>query len=490
MSRHLRICRIWLVSQAAVGFLLAGCTPDKTAVDEQGERTRGPVDVKLLVVDDPAMSAAIGALGAEWKARTGGSIVISETTHEKLLAGDALSKPVDAIIYPSAQLGPLAERAWIAPLPDSYAGNQELDWSDTFELLQIAETKWGQVHHAIPFGSPVLTLYYRADLLAHLHKRPPVTWSEYHDLAETLSRRENLGDHAPPADAPWFAAAEPLAEGWASGALLARAAAYAKHRDHYSTLFHIETMEPLVGSPAFVRALEELVADAKLGPPNQLELDPAAVRREFLAGHVALALAWPGHAGLRGDKRAPEPPPTGFAELPGSMEVYNAAHESWEKRQPDESPSVPLLGLAGRLGSVTSSAAQPTAAFQLLAWLSGREWGPTVSSASPATTLYRRSQIKAPRPWLDPLTDTEAAEQYATSLYEALSHPTYLFALRIPGRSQYLAALDAAVRRAVAGEKSPPDALAEAAAQWRRITEMLGVDAQRKAYRLSMGLEP
>jgi multiple sugar transport system substrate-binding protein len=336
----------------------------------------------------------------------------------------------------------------------------------------------------------VLTLYYRADLLDRLRKRPPQTWSEYHELATILARRENLGDAAPPADAPWFGAIQPLAAGWASGVLLARAAAYAKHRDHYSTLFHIETMEPLVGGPAFVRALAELVADAKLGPPNELELDPDAVRQEFLAGHAALAISWPGHRGSSADKPAGTPPVTGFSELPGAVEVYNIAHASWEKRHSDESPHVPLLGLAGRLGSVTRTAAQSSAAFQLLAWLSGREWGEKVSSASPATTLYRRSQIKAPQPWLDPLTGAAAAQQYATSVHDALGRPAYLFALRIPGRAQYLAALDAALRQAVQGEKTPADALGEAAAQWRRITESLGIDAQRKAYRLSLGLEP
>jgi multiple sugar transport system substrate-binding protein len=113
-----------------------------------------------------------------------------------------------------------------------------------------------------------------------------------------------------------------------------------------------------------------------------------------------------------------------------------------------------------------------------------------VSSASPATTLYRRSQMKSPRVWLDAGTDAAAAQQYAATVYDALSHAAYLSAPRIPGRVEYLAALDAAVRAAVKGEKPPADALAAAAAQWRTITEKLGTDAQRKAYRLSLGLEP
>ena len=71
--------------------------------------------------------------------------------------------------------------------------------------------------------------------------------------------------------------------------LLARAAAYAKHRDQYSALFNVETMEPLVAGPPFVHALEELVAAAKLGPADPLGYDPAAARAGLLEGANA---AW------------------------------------------------------------------------------------------------------------------------------------------------------------------------------------------------------
>lgn len=488
MSHRSIVCRWWVFSLIACAWLVAGCASDE-ADDGASVESLAPSELKLLVVDDPAMSAAIAELRAEWKARAGSTLVVADSTAAELLAGDALPEAAHAIIYPSALLGPLAERGWIAPLPDDFASNAELAWGDNFELLQVAAARWGEAPYAVPFGSPVLTLYYRADLLARLNKRPPQTWSEYHRLAQALYDRANLGDAAPPAEATWSGAAEPLADGWAAGVLLARAASLAKHRDQYSTLFHIETMEPLVSGPPFVRALEELIADAEFGPENQLELDAAAVRREFLAGHVGLALTWPGHATTRGAGEAPQQPALGFAELPGSRQVFNLAVESWDKRPSDEAPHVPLLGLAGRLGSMTPTQAG-RAALGLLAWLSGQQWGATVSSASPDTTLYRRSQLKAPQPWLDPSTDSAAAEQYATSISDALNRTSYLFALRIPGHERYLAALDDAVRQSVSGQESAADALSAAADTWRSITAELGVDAQRRAYRLSLGLEP
>jgi multiple sugar transport system substrate-binding protein len=476
-----------LAGVAVLAAMVAGCSrQEKTPVESETTAPRQS-ELKLVVVDDPPMTAAIERLRAEWKARTGAALIVVQLTLDELLSAKSLPAGVDAVIYPSGQLGLLAQRGWIVPLPADYATNRELAWSDTFELLQVAETRWGQIPYAVPFGSTVLTCYYRSDLFDRFRRRPPATWQEYQGLAEFFAKRENL----PGVEIPngWSATAEPLASGWAGRVLLARAAAYAKHRDHYSTLFKIDTMQPLVAGAPFVRALEELVAAAKLSPENRLELNPGGALQAFLAGRAAMALAVPGHSNENSGPDSAPMPALGFAELPGAQQVYNIASGNWENRKSEESTRVPLLCFAGRLGSVTKETKQADAALQLLAWLSGREWGAAVSSASAATTLYRRSQLRAPRPWLDPRTDQQAAAQYAEMVRDAFGRQAYLFALRIPGEEKYLAALDAAVHAAVRGEKSPADALSAAAEEWSKITDELGLDAQRHAYRSSVGLE-
>jgi multiple sugar transport system substrate-binding protein len=50
--------------------------------------------------------------------------------------------------------------------------------------------------------------------------------------------------------------------------------------------------------------------------------------------------------------------------------------------------------------------------------------------------------------------------------------------------------LDAAVHRALAGESTPQQALEAAAGAWRKITEELGIDAQRRAYQRGLGQTP
>ena len=69
-----------------------------------------------------------------------------------------------------------------------------------------------------------------------------------------------------------------------------------------------------------------------------------------------------------------------------------------------------------------------------------------------------------------------------------MGHEQWLGAVCLPGRSEYLAALDAAVAAAVRGEK-PADALRQGGRPMAKITERLGLDRQRTAYRHSLGLE-
>jgi ABC-type glycerol-3-phosphate transport system substrate-binding protein len=281
--------------------------------------------------------------------------------------------------------------------------------------------------------------------------------------------------------------------------LLARAAAYAKHRDHYSALFNVETMEPLVAGPPFVHALEKLAAAAKLGPANPLGYDPATARAAFWSGQCGMALAWPTAAKpekAEGTKQKAELIPdkidpqirVGFSELPGASRVFNLSNHAWDIRGDDDDSRVPLLGIAGRLGVVTAKSEHREAAFQLLLWLSDSRTSPQVSAASAATTLFCRSQLKSPSLWVEKPA-TAAAVQYGDATEAGLRHEQWLGALRLPGRAEYLAALDEAVVAAVRDGKPPQEALLLAEKKWRKITARLGLEQQRAAYRHSLGLD-
>ena len=124
-----------------------------------------------------------------------------------------------------------------------------------------------------------------------------------------------------------------------------------------------------------------------------------------------MALTWPTAAG--------KPPAAvkdiriGFAELPGSPQAYNVQSKTWEPRGDGVDPHVPLLGVAGRSARFPPRAAHPEAAWELLLWLSADPWGRQICPLSPATTLFRRSQLKSPRQWTEPPVSPAAAAQYA-----------------------------------------------------------------------------
>ncbi len=155
-----------------------------------------------------------------------------------------------------------------------------------------------------------------------------------------------------------------------------------------------------------------------------------------------------------------------------------------------------FVGMAGRLGAISAETVYIDESLSLLGWLSN-QWGPRVSAASPATTLYRQSQISGAEAWVDPGITPRKRHEYAESVATALSRPTNLLTVRIPGAEEYLVALDEAVAAVTTADVKSEDvpkqaaaALSKAAKAWRAINERLGVKEQRAAYRKSLGLEP
>jgi ABC-type glycerol-3-phosphate transport system substrate-binding protein len=468
--------------------LLTGC-PRESSDEQPVKRPLEGLTLRLAVADDPGLAAAVVRLRGEWNAQTGAELQVRPVAEKDLL--DAQALPADAVLCASHLLGPLAERKLLAAVPKAILSSPQ--WGDIFELLKLREAAWGRQIMAVPFGSPVLTCYYRADLLEKLHHKPPRSWTDYEALAKLLAAQKPAGG------GPWCGTIEPLGPGWAALVLLARAAAYAKHRDHYSALFNVETMEPLVAGPPFVHALEKLAAATKLGPANPLGYDPVTARSAFWSGQCGMALAWPTAAKpekAEGGKQKAELIPdkvdpqirVGFSELPGASRVFNLSNRAWDVRGDDDDSRVPLLGIAGRLGVVAAKSEHREAAFQLLLWLSDSRTSPQVSAASAATTLFCRSQLKLPSLWVEKPA-TAAAVQYGDATEAALRHEQWLGALRLPGRAEYLAALDEAVAAAVRDGKPPQEALLLAEKKWREITARLGIERQRAAYRHSLGLE-
>jgi len=474
----------WLLALLTGGCLI-GCPATRDDVPDTRQKKTEAQALRVLVMDDPEMAAAIER---HWRALAQGDVQIKQSPASELTGSEQKRLGVDVVVYPSGMIGELAERELISPISRENLQLGALARSDIFSLVRLREVSWGGQVHAVPLGSPTLTLYYRADLFTALQLTPPTNWTEYLELAKQLSDRAAVGLSAD-SNTPWYGVAEPLAAGWAGHVLMARAAAAARHRSQYSTLFDYREMRPLIDGPAFVRALEELAETARYGPAQANSMTPHDVRREFLGGRCAMALSWPSRADSTDDPVTTSVN-VGFSELPGSEDVFNFRSGRWESRAPDENPQVTLLAIDGRLGSVTRECRQPSAALDFLFWLCGTEFAQRVVAESKHTTLFRSSQLGQAGAWIESQLDEQAAQQYGETVQLAQGRARWLCSIRIPGRAQYLAAMDDAVHTVLAGQSTAEEALKQAAQRWTEITNSLGLERQRNAYMKSVGLEP
>jgi hypothetical protein len=165
--------------------------------------------------------------------------------------------------------------------------------------------------------------------------------------------------------------------------------------------------------------------------------------------------------------------------LPGSRQSFRFATSSWQDRDGDEPVSVPLLSVSGRLAAVASSSSSIERAQGFALWLASRPASQQTGPHSQATTLFRTSQVSLSQRWTGSL-DADSGRQYGETLEATLSLPRAMPGLTLPGRGEYIAALDKAVHAALAGTP-PREALSAAADEWRAITNQHGQATQRRA---------
>jgi len=481
---RLRLLVASLPALAVAAALTAGCGPSSSPSQKTAGGNASPApQLLVLVVDDPALGENIKA---EWRSRTEDEITIKQITWKQ--AAEAKRLPGDLIVYSAGQVGELVEAGLIAPISNRTLENDAFALRDIYKQVRLYEMKWGDKVYALPLGSPQLVLVYRSDIFAKLGLKPPQTWSEYDALAKRLAKREELGDLAPTADAPWRGAAQPLSPGYAGQFLLARSASYAAHKEQVSPLLEISTLKPLISRPPYVRALTEMTA-AHVQEDEQgklRQLTPGEAYQEVALGRCAMAITWP-TAAVMLDAPEGKLKPLGFAQLPGAPDVYDFNDKKWGIRADDDDPHVPLLAVSGLMVSVTSTSGEQEAAENMAAWLASAEASARIGPASPNTTLFRIAQEPNAVQWMGPIGEN-GKQEYVATLHQIQDLPQRSLGIRLPGRQDYLAALDQAVVDALEGKKSPADALAQAAAHWEKVTEQRGLEAQRAALERSLGL--
>jgi multiple sugar transport system substrate-binding protein len=473
-------------------FALAGC-PDEKRVERVESLPFAGQEIRIGVPADFGFRTAWEGQLNEWSAQTGGKYALTELEPGDLSEAAGYFEGDDRqtlAIFPLEQAPNLVATGKLAPIPESLRGADEngVLWSDLFAGLaaKIASRKGTPL--IVPLDCPVLVCYCRLDLLNAAGLNPPQTWDEYQQLLERIA-----------AWAPGLVAVEPWSERFRTTMFLARAVSLAQHPGHFSLFFDIETGEPLIDSPGFVRALEVARAAVSRMEPAVLTYDPADCRAALLSGRAALAIAYESPAfdesrdkdssGATAQKRAGGMT-IGVARLPGTREIYNPSRRAWESPAEKGVQRVTLCGFAG-WAVAASSAGSPReieASWNALARVRGRDG----VSGFPAgiVGLCRESQLSNPAAVVGTGLDGEEASVYADALAQSLRDLRLVAELPVTRRDEFRSALATAISEALSGSQTAEQALQGASRAWREIIARIGAAIVRDSYRVNLGLSP
>jgi multiple sugar transport system substrate-binding protein len=456
-------------------LLTAGCpstTETPQAVDDF--ETAAPDPLTALIIGEPEMGQRIAR---QWRARMDGQLDIIDQAETDWIANDfAIPADVDIIVYPTMFIGQLAEDKKILSIQHSIWNSEDIDKDSMLNHYRRTVVRYGNEPYAVPLGNPHIAMFYRLDKFKAKDVALPKTWAQLEKSLNDIDGKLAL----------------PLAEGWAGHAFLCRIAPNVRTRGSFSFLFDRSTMKPLVGSPAFIEALEQL---KRISDECSLEHNPQQVFETALQGKSVAAMSWPSAAFQAADDSADDSESNPDADsvqlaieaVPGSTRYYDARRSAWKDRLQSEEVRVDTFGFSGRLASIVAGGKREGSAIEFIKWVSGKKIGILTSSESEFAGPVRAAHLGDISQWTGDRLTLESSDEY-TAVVQSIHEQNIIVVFpRIPGSHRYYDVLDAGVRKAIGGDASAKEAMAEVAAEWEKITEEIGRKKQIDSMRRESG---
>jgi multiple sugar transport system substrate-binding protein len=397
----------------------------------------------------------------------------------------------DVLFYGSLWIGDLHD--FLAPVPAAYMDAPGMK-DVTLNYKDVAT--WGDQMVQYPVDGDRHYLKYRADVLANPEMQAkykketgkdlkvPTTWEEYNDVAKAFSGWDWAGDGKPHFGSAEVAKRDDLM----FSAFISRAAAYAKNPSvKGGFFFDLATMEPQINNPGFVKALEMFVEAQKAFPPGGQNFGLGDEIFSFGGGQTLFSYSWDDAFIQAQEAKSPIRNKVGAAPLPGSKEVWNRTTKSWDKF---DTPNAPPYITWGWTSAVAKNSPNQDMAFDFLCFFSN-EANTTLDLQIGrfGVNPYRASHFD-PKFWIDKLGwDKTVADTYVATLSGMDKSNNRVFDLRVPGVNQFMSTMANGVAEAMAGQKSPQEALDGVAKQWTEIVDKIGKDKVRDAYAKVVALE-
>jgi ABC-type glycerol-3-phosphate transport system substrate-binding protein len=475
--RQTLVSRWFLLAALAVTFCTtSGCEDEDAQKAKTAGQTFASETVTVAVPKGMGFSEVWKGLLDEWSEQTGAAYRLVEYAD-----GSAAKKDLptaDLIVLPFTEMGEFVAADRLAQMPPALmTGEAGTAWLDYFSGLRERVLTIGGAPAFVPYSCPVLTCYYRKDLLDKAGKKPPRTWDEYQALVESL-----------PGWAPGLSVAEPWGPDFRATMFLARALSAVKTAESFSVCFDIDTGEPLIDSPGFVKSLEQSLAAVSKMPADVKTLTPADCRRLILTGKAALGVSFePGRSDLKPLER-PKGISLAFVRLPGSRQVYRHSTRAWttQSEQGINQPTLcPFAGLAAGVSKRIPSR-RADAAWNLANYLAFDRYEQAFINAP--KSVCRESQLGGSATWVSRDLRPNEIFSYWGVTAESLRQPNISAELPVPGRAKFVQALSEGLTAALDGKATPANALKGVAQRWRAILKEQGIDRVRDCYRRCLGL--
>ncbi len=397
--------------------------------------------------------------------------------------------------------GDTAGRGLLDPMPEWVA--EQIDMDDYVDYLKPPIGTWDGQTYRISIDGDTHTMGYRTDYYeneefkaawtAEGHEgewAPPTTWEQVNEQSKFLA-----GKTDPLTGLDAYGVVDPLRYLWGGFGfyfLADRAVAYAKHPDNPAWLFDPETMKPLVNSPAWVQAIQDvidLMNTPGAYPPDQLNADPNTTAfQQFLAGTGAQVMWW-GDVGsmARTSDTSVVGEVVGFDINPGANRVYNWTTGEWEDT-PNRSPHNAYIGWGVYVtNNVSDDELKRKCAWSAAAHLGGKDIALWMSAYPSGFQPYRNSQFNYEE-WVAAGYEQAYIEDYLSSNLDSYNHPNAANEPRIPGIFQYYSRAEDELVNGLGGGASAQEIADAIAAGWEEITDQIGRESQLALYRASLGL--
>jgi len=464
--------------------------------------------VSVLVTTSIPIGRPVLEVKNEFEAATGATLHVVQLPLEELFANlitDLTHRTgkYDVAIAGAWWLGELVAGDYLLPLDALYRDRRFPHWdiedvlpaprsllSYAGKLYMVANDHDGQV------------MYYRRDLLADPQHQAafrqkygyalgvPATWVQFRDVAEYFNGKDLNGDGTP--DHGVVLPLKPGAQGMFHFMSLSAPFVIGPSNPKLYW-FDPQTMKPLIDSPGHVRALATLVELVQFGPKEMVGWDLGKGWDHFLSGRAALTLTWGDLGALAQQEGSRIKGNIGAAALPGTSQYYDLPRHAWVK-----TPAPNRVGNTtggSWSGVIAKSSKAPAAAYYLLALMATPQKSLVYAARGwDGIDPGRRSHFLPPQgtarleTYLRSGWNEADVRDYLRAYFDTFSNPLQFPYLRIPGAYSYWQALDLHLAEAASGQLGPQAALNATAVDFEEITIRLGRDAQRNAYRTSLGL--